>query len=111
MALGCVAPIESVEFTDDCLSKLHVVLQLPPDLPPNHVKQLKALIAEHHDVFALDESELGCTSVLCNSIDTGDHRPLKLQPYRTPVIRRRTRLSPWRIMIQSNHQLVPGPAQ
>ena len=89
-ALGCVAPIKSVEYTADRLTKLYAELQLPPDLPPNHVRQLKTLIAEHHDVFALDNSELGCTSVLRHSIDTGDHRPLKLQPYRTPVVRRRT---------------------
>ena len=33
------------------------------------------------DVFALDDFELGRTSVVCHSIDTGDHKPIKQQPY------------------------------
>ena len=39
-------------------------------------------------MFALDDSELGCTDVLTHVIDTGDHAPIKQQPYRTPVVRR-----------------------
>ena len=40
------------------------------------------------DVFALDDNELGCTSVASHQIDTGDHHPIKLMPYRTPIIYR-----------------------
>jgi hypothetical protein len=50
--------------------------------------KLKALITEFSDVFALDNSEVGCTDVVKHSIDTGDHAPFKQQPYCTPVIRR-----------------------
>ena len=41
-------------------------------------------------MFALDNSELGKTSIVRQSIDTGNHKPIKLLPYRTPIIRRET---------------------
>lgn len=44
------------------------------------------MISEFSDIFALDDTELGCTDVLNHSIDTGDlHSPIKQQP---PVVRR-----------------------
>ena len=39
------------------------------------------------DVFALDDTELGCTD-LVDTLDTGDRSPVHQPPYRTPVIRR-----------------------
>ena len=39
-------------------------------------------------MFAFDDSELGCTSLVQHSIDSGEHRPVKQQPYHTPVIYR-----------------------
>ena len=50
--------------------------------------KLKEVLAESTDVFVLDDSELGCTSLVQHSIDTGDHKPVKQQPYRTPVVYR-----------------------
>ena len=41
-------------------------------------------------MFALDNSELGKTSIVRHSIDTGDHKPIKQLPYQTPIIRRET---------------------
>ena len=52
--------------------------------------QLTELIANYSDVFALANSELGCTDIVCHSIDMGDSRPIKQQPYRTPIIHRET---------------------
>lgn len=45
-------------------------------------------MAEFSDIFALNDSELGCTCVLQHGIDTGGHPPIKQQPYRTSVVRR-----------------------
>ena len=45
------------------------------------------MIAEFNDVFALDVSELGCTHLVEHTIKTGDHPPIRQQPYRTPVVR------------------------
>ena len=50
--------------------------------------QLRKLLEEYSDVFALDDSELGCTNLVQHVIDTGDHPPIKQQPYRTPVLYR-----------------------
>ena len=72
----------------ECLEQLCSELGLPDTLSSGEAAQLKALFSEFTDVFALDDSELGCTDVLQHCIDTGDHPPIKQQPYRTPVVRR-----------------------
>ena len=46
--------------------------------------QLKTLVAEFPDVFALDDAKLGRTNLIKHSVDTGDHALIKLQPYHTP---------------------------
>ena len=51
-------------------------------------QQLRALITEFADVFAFEDSELGCATAVKHSIDTGGHPPIKQQPYRSPVIYR-----------------------
>ena len=51
-------------------------------------QQLSALITEFADVFAFEDSELGCATAVKHSIDTGGHPPIKQQPYRSPVIYR-----------------------
>ena len=54
----------------------------------DEMDDLKELIAEFADVFALNDQELGCTTLTKHRIDTGDQRPIRQQPYRTPVVRR-----------------------
>ena len=73
----------------DRLQQLLEALDLPVDkLEPAELEQLKEVVAESTNIFMLDDSELGCTSLVQHSIDTGDHHPVKQQPYRTPVIYR-----------------------
>ena len=45
---------------------------------------LTDLILAYSDVFALDASELGTTTVVNHTIDTGDHHPIKQPLRRTP---------------------------
>lgn len=72
----------------ECLQKLLKALDLPVDkLNQVELDKLKEVLAESTNVFALD-SELGCTSLVQHSIDTGDHKAVKQQPYRTPVVYR-----------------------
>ena len=52
------------------------------------VELLEDLLLNSVDVFALNDSELGRTSLVKHSIDTGDHPPIKQQPRRTPFVRR-----------------------
>jgi len=49
---------------------------------------LRDLVGAYSDVFALNDSELGCTDIVQHVIETGDHPPIKQQPYRTPVVYR-----------------------
>ena len=55
------------------------LLNLPSCSLTPEVEKLKTLIADFSDIFALSDGDLGCT---------GDHPPIKQQPYRTPVLRR-----------------------
>jgi len=69
--------------------KLMEALRLPVDrFSESEAEQLHDLICEFSDVFALDDFELRCTDIVQHIIDTGDHPPIKQQPYRTPAVQR-----------------------
>ena len=51
------------------------------DLPQ---RQLHSLVEEFADLFALNSSELGCTSVVTHEINTGEHCPVRQHPCRVP---------------------------
>ena len=53
-----------------------------------HQKTLKAMLCQQTDIFEMDRSELGHSSVVRHVIDTGDSMPVKQQPYRTPMVQR-----------------------
>ena len=46
------------------------------DLTEQQFHELKSAIKQNADVFALEDSELGCTSVVQHETHTGDHPPL-----------------------------------
>ena len=54
------------------------------DCEEKESEQLENLLLNSDDAFALDDSELGHTSLVQHTIDTGDHPPIKQQPQRTP---------------------------
>ena len=58
-------------------------------LSASEVMQLKQLIAEYADIFALGTSELGSTNVVHHGINTGDHSPIRQAPRRTPFTLRK----------------------
>ena len=83
------ASVKALVNSPERLQRLLKVLDMPIDkLNPVELEKLKEVLAESTDVFALDDSELGCTSLVQHSIDTGDQLPVKQQPYRTPVVYR-----------------------
>ena len=49
---------------------------------------LRELLTENADMFAENDLELGCTHLTYMTIDTGDHPPISLKPYRAPLMRR-----------------------
>ena len=73
----------------DRKSKIKAMLNLPGEnLTPEQFQQLEEKLMDNTDVFAVDESELGHTTIVKHSIDTGDHPPIKQSPRRTPFIYR-----------------------
>ena len=90
LPVGVVASVESANpLSNDRISQLLLLLNVNfGKLSEVEAQKLKDLVIEYHDVFALDDSELGCTNILTHSIDTGDSHPIRQQPYRTPMVRR-----------------------
>ena len=84
------AAVTSVSITPECVDEILACLDLPVnELLESEVSKLKALVMEFGDVFALNEKELRCTNLTKHYIDTGNHCPIRQQPYRTPVVRRK----------------------
>ena len=50
--------------------------------------EVRELLLQSHDVFALDDGELGCTAVVQHHINTQGHHPIKQQMRRTPFVQR-----------------------
>ena len=87
--VSTAASIKATLPPQDRLERLMEVLSLPlKKLSPEEAKQLTDLISEFSDVFALDDTRLGCMQMVQHSINTGNHAPIRQQPYRTPVVRR-----------------------
>ena len=55
---------------------------------PSFQDILEELVKYNLDMFAEKDTELGKTYTAKMKIDTGDHKPIKLEPYRTPFTKR-----------------------
>ena len=83
------AAVKALSNTPERFQQLLQSLELPVDkLSPVELDKLKEVLAESTDIFALDDSELGCTNLVRHTIPTENHTPIKQRPYRTPVIYR-----------------------
>ena len=58
------------------------------DCSNEQLDTLKTVICEHSDLFEMDSSELGHSTVVQHVINTGDSAPIKQHPYRTPIVQR-----------------------
>ena len=65
-------------------AKLLETLTLPDDLPPRDSEVLQEFLADHHDVFSLEEGERGETDLVHMEINTGDAAPKKQPARRMP---------------------------
>lgn len=52
-------------------------------LDGNQKAKLEALLAKYDDIFAYTPDQLGRSSIVQHTIDTGDHQPIRLRSYRT----------------------------
>ena len=71
-------------FTERTARLLEQLEMRVDHLTSEQQEQLKNVIVQHADVFALDSSELGTTGVTTHSINTGDHYPIRQPLRRTP---------------------------
>ena len=82
------ASVKALVNSPERYERLQRVLDFPDQLNSCEAEKLKGLLRKSTDVFALDDNELGCTDVVCHTIDTGDNPPVKQPPYRAPMIYR-----------------------
>ena len=66
-------------------SLLLAKLQINPELPKEVQKQVRDHLVRSTDIFALDDTQLGVTDWAEHSIDTGEAKPVKQHPWRTPI--------------------------
>ena len=78
----------AVSSSTDRNAKLLKETHIEKSLCASEEQQLRDLITEFSDVFALESSELGTTDCVTHVIDTGDHSPIKQHPRRIPFVLR-----------------------
>lgn len=54
------------------------------NVPLEHRQRIERLVNKNNDLFASTDEDLGHTSTIQMKIDTGNHPPIKMKPYRTP---------------------------
>ena len=69
------------DFEDEFLTEIHA--------PEEHKQLVTDLIMKNKDVFAKNDTDLTPTKSIEMKIDTGDHEPIRLKPYRTPLTRKK----------------------
>ena len=83
------AQVETLSLSSERVEQVLQALGAPSSkLSKSQKQQLTRVIRNYADVFALNDSELGCTNLVQHSIDTGDNKPVKQHPYRTPMVHR-----------------------
>ena len=82
---GAIASITKEEAKDSTSQDLTDGI----DVPPEHREMITELLEQNRDLFAKTDAELGHTSTIQMKIDTGNHPPIKMRSYRTPLKKRR----------------------
>lgn len=72
--------INKVQLDEEDNFEINVLLE--------YKARIQKLINKNKEIFASKDSELGHTDTVQMEIETGDHPPMKLKPYRTPLHRR-----------------------
>ena len=85
---SCVAAVSG--DVGDRKAFLRESVKWPEGLEEDQLAQLKQLVVDFDEVFALTDDDMGCTEVVKHKIDTGDHPAIKQYPRRTPFVRRTT---------------------
>ena len=64
-------------------------LQIGKSCSKRQVSLIQQLLCKYHNVFALNDSELGETDVVTHSIYTGNAPPVRTNPRRLPYVLRK----------------------
>lgn len=88
--IGKIEPIK-----EQNLQGIHEIIKNPQHLdnikmedihvPPEFKGMVHELVNQHSHLFANSDTDLGHTNTVEMKIDTGDHPPIRLKPYRTPL--------------------------
>lgn len=84
--IGSVSEISEITFDDSGSEDEH--LSETNNIPLAYQKKLEELLELNKDLFAATDIDLGRTDAVKMKIDTGDHPPIRLKPYRTPLTQR-----------------------
>lgn len=95
--LGQVTPINPIAKAT--VFTLSSKIEKPPDplagldlskckLDHEQKEHLKSFLASYSDIFAVDNTDLGCFPGIEHEINTGNHAPIHQKPYRIPVSQR-----------------------
>ena len=64
--------------------------QCEANLSETEKQEVKTLLLQHHDTFSKSDKDIGITTLVEHTIDTGDTKPIKQRPYRIPLAKRLT---------------------
>ena len=80
---------QSVMSVTDCTKKLDLCQEQETfeetDVPAIHKSKILNILKANADLFAQKDSQLSHTDTIKMKIDTDNHPPIKLKPYRTPL--------------------------
>ena len=97
---ACIATVEEFMESENAKSEGQLFANVSDDVPEtqkadlSHVSEaqrqkITELLEKNADLFAKNDSELGRTHLVTAHIDTGDHPPIKQNPYRLPFLQRK----------------------
>ena len=77
--------LAGLDFNQPLLETDEVELAALSDVPPEFAKPLQEIIDEYKSISAADNSHIGLTHLIKIDIDTGDHPPISMRPYKTSL--------------------------
>ena len=81
----CSPELAGLDFNQPLLETDEEELAALSDAPPEFAKSLQGIIDEYSSIFATDNSQIGLTHLIKMDINTGDHPPISMRPYKTSL--------------------------
>ena len=81
----CSPELAGLDFNQPLLETDEEELAALSDVPPEFANSLQGIIDEYSSIFASDNSQIGLTHLIKMDIDTRDHPPISMRPYKTSL--------------------------